>query len=160
MDSENANWTISPFAEFLLKENQKSNPTELDADDLKLYNEYKEGYVANFKKDSTETTYLAMPFKINNQLFLDFIPIEDREFNESDNNLYKMHLISIHTLAKVDIESDSSVSIKWLAQSKLEALLKENTSIDINNSKNDKYYVPKGMYTIQIDDEKTTFEVK
>lgn len=126
MDSENANWTISPFAEFLLKENQKSNPTELDADDLKLYNEYKEGYVANFKKDSTETTYLAMPFKINNQLFLDFIPIEDREFNESDNNLYKMHLISIHTLAKVDIESDSSVSIKWLAQSKLEALLKEN----------------------------------
>jgi hypothetical protein len=126
MDSEKANWIISSCADSLLKENQKSKPSELDADDLKLYNEYKEGYVVNFKKDSTETTYLAMPFKINNQLFLDFIPVEDREFNDYDNNLYKMHLISIHTLAKVDIESDSAISIKWLAQSKLEALLKEN----------------------------------
>ena len=103
MDSENANWTISPFGEFLLKESQKSKPSELDADDFKLYNQYKEGYMVKYNKDSIETYYLAMPFKINNQLFLDFIPIEDRELNDSDNNLYKMHLVSIHTLAKVNI---------------------------------------------------------
>lgn len=40
------------------------------------------------------------------------------------------------------------------------ALLKENTSIDIDKAKNGKYYLPKGNYTIQIGDEKTTFEVK
>ena len=40
------------------------------------------------------------------------------------------------------------------------ALLKENSSIDINKAKNEKYYVPKGSYTIQIGSEKTTFEVK
>lgn len=40
------------------------------------------------------------------------------------------------------------------------ALLKENTSIDINKAKNGKYYVTKGNYTIQIGDEKTMFEVK
>lgn len=40
------------------------------------------------------------------------------------------------------------------------ALLKENTSIDINQSKNDKYYLPKGEYTIQIDAEKVSFEIK
>jgi hypothetical protein len=40
------------------------------------------------------------------------------------------------------------------------ALLKENTSIDINKAQNGKYYVPKGNYTIQIGDKKTMFEVK
>ena len=40
------------------------------------------------------------------------------------------------------------------------ALLKENTSIEIDKSKNDKYYLPKGLYTIQIDDKKTSFEIK
>jgi len=40
------------------------------------------------------------------------------------------------------------------------ALLKEDTSIDINEADNGKYYIPKGVYTIQIGDEKTTFEVK
>lgn len=40
------------------------------------------------------------------------------------------------------------------------ALLKENTSIEIEKAKNDMYYLPKGTYTIQIDTEKTTFEVK
>ena len=40
------------------------------------------------------------------------------------------------------------------------SLLKENSSIDINKAKNGKYYLPKGKYTIQIEDEKTSFEVK
>ncbi len=40
------------------------------------------------------------------------------------------------------------------------ALLKENTSIDINEANNGKYYLPKGIYTVQIDDAKTTLEIK
>ena len=40
------------------------------------------------------------------------------------------------------------------------ALLKENSSIDINPAKNGKYYIPKGVYTIEIGDDKTTFEVQ
>ncbi|MEH6536687.1 MAG: glycosyl hydrolase [Psychroserpens sp.] len=40
------------------------------------------------------------------------------------------------------------------------ALLKEDTSIDINKADNGKYYVPKGVYTIQIGEEETRFEVK
>ncbi|WP_452220635.1 WD40/YVTN/BNR-like repeat-containing protein [Lacinutrix salivirga] len=39
-------------------------------------------------------------------------------------------------------------------------LLNENTSIDINQAKNEKYYLPKGKYFIQIDSEKTSFEVE
>ncbi len=40
------------------------------------------------------------------------------------------------------------------------ALLKENTSIDINKRSNGKYYLPKGNYTIQIEIEKTNFKIK
>jgi photosystem II stability/assembly factor-like uncharacterized protein len=39
-------------------------------------------------------------------------------------------------------------------------LLKENTSIEINKAENGVYYLPKGLYTIQIDNEKTTLEIK
>ncbi|MGB0981393.1 MAG: glycosyl hydrolase [Winogradskyella sp.] len=35
------------------------------------------------------------------------------------------------------------------------ALLKANTEANINNTSNKKYYLPKGMYTLQIDDAKT-----
>lgn len=47
-----------------------------------------------------------------------------------------------------------------LTEKARKALLKENTSVEINTSKNDKYYLPKGIYTIQIDDQKASFEVK
>jgi len=40
------------------------------------------------------------------------------------------------------------------------ALLKESTDITIKEAKNKKYYLPKGVYTIQIEANKTTFEVK
>ncbi len=40
------------------------------------------------------------------------------------------------------------------------ALMKENTSIDINEASNGKYYLPKGVYTIRVGDAKTTLEIK
>ena len=40
------------------------------------------------------------------------------------------------------------------------ALLKENTSIEIEKAKNEKLYLPKGKYIIQIGSEETAFEVK
>ena len=40
------------------------------------------------------------------------------------------------------------------------ALLKENSSIDVSESQNKKYYLPKGSYTVQVDDEKTSLILK
>ena len=40
------------------------------------------------------------------------------------------------------------------------ALMKENTEIDISKAQNDKYYLPKGIYTIKIQDQKTDLEIK
>lgn len=39
------------------------------------------------------------------------------------------------------------------------ALMKENSEIDINKAQNEKYYLPKGKYIIQLNGEKTTLEV-
>ena len=125
-DSDKGFWEVLPFADVLLKENNKKSIAELEGDELKEYNNYKDGYVIFYEKDSSKTTFLAMPFKINNQLFLDFIPIEDREIDKSDNNLYKMHLIRTHSLAKLDMDGKDFANIKWLDQDKLEALLKED----------------------------------
>jgi len=126
-DSEKAHWSIEPFKDVMLKESKKEI-SEFDKDELKMYNNYKDGYVIFFEKDSiTKSTFLAMPFKIKDQLFLDFTPIEDQENEQSkNNNLYTMHLIKTHTLAKFDITSDNEINIKWLSSKKLESLLDEN----------------------------------
>ena len=38
--------------------------------------------------------------------------------------------------------------------------MKENTRIDIKKAQNGKYYLPKGVYTVNIDNAKTKLEVK
>jgi len=126
LDAEKAHWSVQPFKEVILKENQKKNPSELSTDDLEYFNKFKEGYIVTLEKDSTKSTFLAMPFKIKNQLFLDFTPIEDKEIDQLENNLYKMHLTNTHSLAKLDVDSNDKVNIKWLAQNKIKDLINEN----------------------------------
>ena len=126
LDADNAHWSVKPFKEVVLEENHINNFSELPQDQLKMYHNYKDGYVVYLEKDSTKSTFLAMPFKVNNQLFLDFTPIEDQESEKTHNDLYQMHLIKTHTLAKFDINSDNDINIKWLSSKKLEALLDDN----------------------------------
>ncbi|WP_111683343.1 WD40/YVTN/BNR-like repeat-containing protein [Winogradskyella tangerina] len=47
-----------------------------------------------------------------------------------------------------------------LSEKGRKALMKENTSIDINKASNGKYYLPKGVYTIQIGDAKKELNIK
>jgi hypothetical protein len=130
IDTENSKWNILPFEEVILKENKKTNTSELNDDEFRTYEMYKNSYVAYIEKDSTESIFLAMPFKIDNQLFLDFTPIEYIRNTHINGNkksdLYEMHLIETHSLAKVDILSHSEISFKWLSSKKLEELLNEN----------------------------------
>ena len=126
IDTEYAKWNIQPFQEVILKENKKTSPSELDDEQFALYNKYEKAYVVYFEKDSTKSSFLAMAFKINNQLFLDVTPIEDSEFDGLKNDLYKLHLIGTHTLAKFDLLNDNEIDIKWFSSDKLEELLKEN----------------------------------
>jgi hypothetical protein len=134
VDTENARWSILPFQEFILKENKKSKPSELDDDQFNHYHKYKNGYVVYFEQDSTKSSFLAMPFKIDDQLFLDFSPIDDSEIDALNNDLYKIHLIGTHTLAKVDFINDDKVDINWFSSEKLEELF-EQDKIKIKHEK-------------------------
>lgn len=67
-------------------------------------------------------------------------------------------------LNEVNINSDKGFNYTnydlTLTEKGRKALIKENTSIEIEKAKNDKYYLPKGKYTIKIGEEKTSFEIK
>ena len=134
VDTENATWRILSFQEVILTDNKKNKPSELDNDEFDHYNKYKNGYVVYFEKDNTKSSFLAMPFKINDQLFLDFSPIEDSEMEELKNDLYKLHLIGTHTLAKVDFINNDKVDINWFSSEKLEELF-EQDKIKIKHEK-------------------------
>jgi len=129
-DTSNGKWEVLPYQEAVLKEMKKDNEfkslDEFNESDLKMYNKYKNGYIIYFEKDSTRTSFLTIPFKINNQLFLDFSPYEDKESNELDNSLYQMHLVGMHTLAKFDVTSENEINIKWFSSNKLAQLLNED----------------------------------
>src|SRR5690606_38183530 len=47
-----------------------------------------------------------------------------------------------------------------LTESGRKALMKENSELQINKAKNDKYYLPKGNYTVQIGDEKKPLKIE
>jgi hypothetical protein len=122
LDKDNGNWSVLPFQEVF-----KDVEGDLDKDELKMYSKYNNiAYYINYEKDSTKSAFLAVPFKINNQLFLDFTTVDDGESLKGIHSLYKMHLIETHSLAKLDIDSKENVSIKWLDSEKLAALLKAN----------------------------------
>lgn len=126
IDTENAHWEILKCQEVILKENKKTQPYELDQDQLRIYDKYKNAYVVYFEKDETKSSFLAMPFKINEQLFFDFSPIDDKEIDNSNNELYKIHLIGAHTLAKVDFLNDNKVDINWFSSEQLMELLEQD----------------------------------
>jgi len=134
VDTENAKWEVLLFQDVILKENNKNKASELDEDQFRIYNKYKNSYVVYFEKDNTKSSFLAMPFKINDQLFLDFTPIEDKEIEETKNDLYKIHLIGTHTLAKVDVINNNKVDINWFSSEKLEELF-EQDKIKIKHEK-------------------------
>jgi len=122
VDQDNGIWNVKPFQEVFneLKE-------DLDKKSFDQYNKYNNiSYVVNYEKDSAKSQFLVVPFKINNQLFLDFSPANDNESLNCVNSLYGNHLIPSHSLVKLDMDSKENFSLRWLDSDKLEALLKEN----------------------------------
>ena len=84
--------------------------------------------------------------------------------NASGKQIIKILSESNVELNSISVSADKGFNYTdydlTLTESGKEALLKENTSIEIKKAKNGKQYLPKGKYTIQIGSEKTTFEVK
>lgn len=130
-DENKGLWTILPFKEKFLEE-EKTPFAEMSTESQIIYEKYKDGYYVNYKKGGKESDYLVMPFRLKDQLFLDFTPL----FVDSSDlsSLTENHLIPTHSLVKADLHKDGSVSMKWLDESKLTSLF-ENNKIKIKHEK-------------------------
>lgn len=121
-DHKKGQWTVeSVKAKF---EEDQNDGVELTEEDKLAYETYKDGYFITYIKNEKEAGFIAMPFKIENQYFLDFIPlnIEDEEIN----SLAAEHLLKTHSVAKLDFTSDNNVMFSWLSEERLKDIFNAN----------------------------------
>ena len=120
-DNSNNSWTIiSTKSEFSKPEN---NEGKISKEEKILREQFKNSYFVEYKKKKETSTFIATPFKIGNQYFLDFIPFDSENIDLS--SLMKYHIIYTHSLVKLDMLNDGTVSIKWFDEKRLEKLFTE-----------------------------------
>ncbi|MBC3847089.1 hypothetical protein H8K90_11905 [Winogradskyella echinorum] len=120
IDNKKGEWTVESIKEKF--EQDKREGVTLSEEDKVAYETYKSGYYIKYLKKEKEASFIAMPFKINNQYFLDFIPIEIGD--EEINSLAAEHLLKTHSVAKLDI--NKTVSLSWLDESKVKDIFNAN----------------------------------
>jgi len=121
-DNKNGQWTIASVRDEFIKDRKEG--IEFSEDDKKAFQNYKDGYIINYVKKDNEAGFIAMPFKIDQQYFLDFIPIEIDD--EEINSLAAEHLLKTHSVAKLDFTKDDAVRLSWLSEEKITDLINAN----------------------------------
>lgn len=121
-DSDNSQWEIISLKEKIRTEN-KGNLDDFYRD-LEILKDYAEGYYIKRHHKGNTSYYLAVPFVLNDQLFIDFSPLTLELDLENVPELVAYHFVTAHSLVKVDINKDN-LSLKWLDSDKLEKLLEE-----------------------------------
>ena len=121
-DNKKGQWTVESIKEKF--EQDRKEGTEFSEEDLRLLETYKEGYYVNYVKNDKEAGFFAMPFKIEKQYFIDFIPIEIEE--DEINGLAAEHLLKTHSVSKLDMYSDDSLSFSWLSEERISDLFSES----------------------------------
>lgn len=117
-----SSWNIESFKDKWEKETDPK--TEISEFDKKIFENYKNGYYINYIKNETEASFIAMPFMVDEHLFLDFIPFET---NSDDlNKLAGQHLLKTHSATFVEFQKNGSVKLKWLSQSTMNKLIEKN----------------------------------
>jgi hypothetical protein len=118
-DNKKGDWFVESIkAKF---EEDKKDGVKLTEADTQAFEAYKDGYYINYIKKDNEAGFIAMPFKIDQQYFLDFIPIEIED--EEINSLAADHLLKTHSVAKLDFPPGDAVKLSWLSEEKITNLL-------------------------------------
>ncbi|MFT7442727.1 MAG: hypothetical protein ACI9Q3_001103 [Maribacter sp.] len=119
-DSKTGNWKVVSFESEITKDNPFK---KMKKEDLKVYNEYKNSYYIQRIYEGKEVNFIATPFKINNQKFLDFFPLDHQD---GVDNLLQSHSIYTHSLVKYDVQKNGEIEIRWLDEDKVQTLFKEH----------------------------------
>lgn len=129
---------IYPFKEKFLEKEGDTAPDEIqkyinrrlqemvgDYADFGPFGLYEKAYLVFMNEDGKEAVFIAVPFKVKEELFLDFALVEVDM--EPINSLASFHLARMHTLIKVEFDADDSrVNLRWFAEEKLNKLIEEN----------------------------------
>lgn len=129
-DNKSGSWEIASFKDEWEKE--KKDNTKFSKEDLRNYENYKEGYVIKNVRKEKEALFIGIPFKVNEHLFVDFTPFE---YDTDDlNRLAGQHLLKTHSTAYVEINTDNSMTLKWLNEKVMRQLL-DNKKLRIKHEK-------------------------
>lgn len=129
-DTKKGQWNITSFKSVWEKENKPNS--KLSSEDKKIYKTYKNGYYITHTKKENKATFLGMPFKVDQHLFIDISPLE---FESNDlNDLANKHLIQTHTTALVLINKDNTITLKWLSEKAIKELI-ENKKLNLDYEK-------------------------
>lgn len=120
-DNNNDSWKIVPTKEEY--ERQKQKEGELSKEDKAFFETYKNSYLVEYSDNAKTSYFIATPFKINDQFFLDFIPYSND--GKGVNSLLQIHNVYAHSLVKLDVLNSSKISIKWFDEKRLKKLFDE-----------------------------------
>lgn len=120
-DNHKDSWKIFKFEEKFTED----NTTEETSDFFnKILEKYKNSFYIVYEQKTKVSHFLATPFIVNDQLFLDFIPLGLED--ENLNSLFSSHLVYTHSLVKLNIKSNNTLEIKWFDEDELKNLFDEN----------------------------------
>jgi len=133
--TEKASWKILPFKD-KLAEQEDSTTDFFNIDSNEELKRYKKSYVVSYKKDIKDNNmgdilgsfawFLVTAFKVEGDVFLDFIPVE---YEVDENSLVFQHILNTHTVCKVEFEEDA-LKFKWLTEEVIGNLI-ENHKLKI-----------------------------
>ncbi|WP_411768740.1 hypothetical protein [Winogradskyella sp. A3E31] len=120
-DQRNSTWNIVSFKSKWKEDNK--DPSKLMKEDFEAYERYKDGYIISYERSKKQASFIAMPFMVDDYLFIDVTPFE----YESDdiNSLAAEHLLKTHSTAYVQFNSGKSIVFKWLSESVMNRLFEE-----------------------------------
>ena len=118
---KSSTWEILSFKESWEKDNEGN--TNLMKEDMEASEKYKNAYVVKYMSSEKEAFFLAMPFMVDEHLFLDFTPFEYED--SGINSLAAQHLLKTHSVTYVDFQNDGTIKLKWLDESVVKNLISE-----------------------------------
>jgi hypothetical protein len=121
-DNKNGKWKVESIKE-KFEQDQKEG-IKLSKEDVIVLETYKKGYYITYLKNEKEAGFIAMPFKIDGQFFIDFIPVEIED--EEINSLAAEHLLKTHSVAKLDFKNTNELSFSWLSEERVKDVFKAN----------------------------------
>jgi hypothetical protein len=121
-DQSQAQWKILSFKDQWEKDNQEDS-LKISLEDIKAYDNYREGYVISYTKYEKEAQFIGMPFMVDDYLFIDMtlLGYEAGEINE----LAVQHLLKTHSVAYIELNTDKSITLRWLTESVINRIIQE-----------------------------------